>query len=304
MGSTGHLGLVFEVLSADRYVWLTSQTGGIQPVDLSSILRLQKAVKSEWEILQITKAAEQAERLFREMAKHVRPGMSEIQLSASLEGRLREWGHGGTIRVRRPGTELVLLYAVSGNGALYPTHFDGPVGGEGPYPSASPGSGWKSIQKNETLLVDVVTFFNGYHTDQSRTYFIGKKIPSAVQQAHQFCLDVVSELEEELRPNQVCSRIFQKIHTWVKEKGSPEGFMGYDENRVRFYGHGIGLELDEWPIIAERFDHELRQGMTIALEPKAFLMGKGPVGIENTYVITEQGCRSLCTSPNGIQILG
>ena len=76
--------------------------------------------------------------------------------------------------------------------------------------------------------------------------------------------------------------------------------MGYAENRVKFFGHGVGVELDEWPIIADRVKLLLREGMVVALEPKAFLRGVGPVGIENTYVITARGCESLCARPREI----
>ena len=55
-------------------------------------------------------------------------------------------------------------------------------------------------------------------------------------------------------------------------------------------------ELDELPVIAARLDLELRPGMVVAVEPKAFLEGIGPVGIENTYLITPGGCESLCTA--------
>ena len=70
--------------------------------------------------------------------------------------------------------------------------------------------------------------------------------------------------------------------------------MGYGENRVKFFGHGVGLELDEFPIIAAKIDLDLKPGMVIALEPKAYLPKIGPVGIENTYLITENKCKNLC----------
>ena len=89
-----------------------------------------------------------------------------------------------------------------------------------------------------------------------------------------------------------------EIHTF--QYGEPEGFMGFEDNRVKFFGHGVGLELDEFPVLADRVDLELAPGMVVAVEPKAFLSGVGPVGIENTYLIGEDGCESLCSSPREI----
>ena len=69
--------------------------------------------------------------------------------------------------------------------------------------------------------------------------------------------------------------------------------MGHGENRVRFFGHGVGLELDELPVLAAKIDLRLAEGSVLAVEPKAFLAGIGPVGVENTYVVREAGCESL-----------
>ncbi len=59
--------------------------------------------------------------------------------------------------------------------------------------------------------------------------------------------------------------MFRAVDSWAKAKGEPEGFMGYGENRVKFFGHGVGLELDEMPVIADRIDLKLAEGMVIAV---------------------------------------
>ena len=79
--------------------------------------------------------------------------------------------------------------------------------------------------------------------------------------------------------------------------------MGAGENRVKFFGHGIGVELDEFPIIAEIMDIELKSGMAVAMEPKAFLKSPGPVGAENTYFVTDGKCERLCQAPMEILLL-
>jgi len=294
LGNKGQLGLAFDVTPASTYLWLVDELEGHSTGDISTTLRLQKAIKSEWEIAQIRKAAEQASTLFQEIRNHLRPGITELELSGSIESRLRSLGHGGILRIRNPGSELPIINVVSGDSALYPTNFDGPTGGEGPYPSAASGAGWKRIVENETVLVDMVTSVNGYHADHTRTFYLGRDLPREAQQAHSFCLEVLNRLEQHMRSGRNCADIYQETHTWVEKQGPPEGFMGYGENRVKFFGHGVGLELDELPIIAAKIDLELKLGMVIAVEPKAFLKGIGPVGVENTYLVTEKGCKSLC----------
>ena len=301
MGSGKGLGMAMDATPASTFISLMSKLHDCIPVDISIELKSQRAVKSEWEIAQIEKAAQQAELLFHEIAEFLGPGITDIEASASIERRLRMMGHGGTIRVRRTGSDLALILVVSGDAAMYPTSFDGPLGGEGPYPSAAIGSGWKEMKRGETVIVDMVTLYNGYHADHSRTYYLGKEVPDKIKEAHAFCIEVLTLLEKRLRPGEECAKIFCEVQSWVEKHKVPEGFMGYGENRVRFFGHGVGLELDEFPVIADRIDQKLRPGMVLAIEPKAFLKGVGPVGVENTYLVTETGCRSLCEAELDIQ---
>ena len=79
--------------------------------------------------------------------------------------------------------------------------------------------------------------------------------------------------------------------------------MGCDDQRVRFVGHGVGLEIDEYPFIAQGQSLLLKEGMVIALEPKAIIPGKGVVGIENTHVVTQDGLRQLTTLEEQICIV-
>jgi Xaa-Pro aminopeptidase len=75
--------------------------------------------------------------------------------------------------------------------------------------------------------------------------------------------------------------------------------MGYRENRVNFIGHGIGLELDELPILAKGLKAPIKPGMTFALEPK-FVFPEGAIGIENSFVMTENGPEYLSITPEVI----
>ena len=109
------------------------------------------------------------------------------------------------------------------------------------------------------------------------------------RRAHEFCCEILRRLENRLRPGAVCSEIYRATLAEAQELGEPEGFMGYGDNRVRFFGHGVGLELDELPVLADRVDIVLQPGMVVAVGPKAFLSDVGPVGIENTYVVTPDG---------------
>ena len=79
--------------------------------------------------------------------------------------------------------------------------------------------------------------------------------------------------------------------------------MGYGENRVRFIGHGVGLELDELPVLAPRQQMALEPGHVIAVEPKFFFPGKGAVGLENTYLVTDSGLERISLSSEELAVV-
>ena len=292
-GDAGKVGLAMDVTPASTFVRLQKGLALDRLADLTGTVRAIRSVKSAWEIEQIRRASDQVTTLYSEIAARIRPGITELELTGHVEGRLRALGHGGTIRVRRPGSDITMGVVVSGASALYPTSFNGCVGAEGPYPTSASGAGWKKLAAGDTVMLDLVTVYNGYHADTTRTFFIGDEPPEEALRAHAFCLETLRALEERMLPGRVCSEIYREVLALTQERGEPQGFMGYGENRVRFFGHGVGLELDEMPVLADRIDVPLEAGMILAVEPKAFVEGIGPVGIENTYVVTPDGPRAL-----------
>jgi len=285
----GPLGVMMDVLSASKYLWMKGKLETVEFADIAMAVRLQRAVKSEWELAQIREAAGQADRVFSEIGNYIKPGITELELTGMVEARLRQLGHSGALRIRGGNSALAMIMAVSGDSALYPTNFDGPGGGPGPGPAAPAGSGWKMIARNETVMLDIVSDHNGYHSDQTRIFFTGTQIPEEAVKAHRFCVDVLERVQLAMKPGRICQDIYEEVNQWVQDNGPPEGFMGYSENRVKFFGHGVGIELDEFPIIADRIQVELKPGMAVAVEPKGFLKGIGAVGGENTFIIGREG---------------
>jgi Xaa-Pro aminopeptidase len=293
VGDAGRAGLAMDVTPAATFARLIERIDSGRFVDLSSAVRAVRAVKSPWELEQLRRASDQVTTLYAEVPDLIRPGVTELELTGRVEGRLRSLGHGGTIRVRRPGSDITMGVVVAGDSALYPTSFNGCVGAEGPYPTAASGGGWKPLAEGETVMLDLVTVHNGYHADTTRTFFVGDEPPEQALRAHGYCLEILRAIEERLRPGRVCSEIYREVDELASARGEVQGFMGHGENRVRFFGHGVGLELDEMPVLAERIDVPLESGMVLAVEPKAFVKGLGPVGIENTYLVTPEGPQRL-----------
>jgi len=287
------IGLSLDVTRAIVYTLITKLWPEARINDTSWTLKILKSIKSKWEIKQIKGATAQASALMQQLPKIIKVGMTELKAAALLEKYLRESGHPGIMRIRGAAETHSCLQFSAGDSANYPTNFNGPLGSIGLYPAAGTGPTENKIRPGQTIMLDFVTSFNGYHADFSRTYFAGNEVPDNILAAHQYCLDVLEQLEKLLVPGNNCQEIYKQVLARALTAGTPEGFMGYGENQVRFFAHGIGTELDEMPVIADRVDLKLKAGMVLAVEPKAFLTGIGAVGAEDTYVIETDGPVSL-----------
>jgi len=106
-------------------------------------------------------------------------------------------------------------------------------------------------------------------------------------------LEVQQLVKKLAKPGVKSGEIYNQALEKTKDLGYADHFMGIGNERVRFVGHGIGLEVDEYPFLAAGQQLELQAGMTIAVEPKLIFPGKGVVGIENTHVVTEDGLEQL-----------
>lgn len=285
------VGLEMEVIPASIYLRLLNLFPQAKIHDIGTIIRRIRMIKSSWEIEQMRKAAAISCLVHNEIPNILKAGISELALAAEIEHLFRLYGHQGVVRLYRFNQELYFGCVSSGSNASYPTYFDGPVGVQGLYPASPLMAGRKIINPSEPVICDLVSGFNGYCVDMSRTYAIGDLDKKFVQ-AYDFCLQMRSEIFNRLKPDKKCDEIYVEVMEQASRSQFANGFMGYDENKCKFLAHGVGLELDELPVIAQGFDLPLEPGMTIAVEPKTFFTDGG-VGIEDTVLITKDGYQLL-----------
>jgi Xaa-Pro aminopeptidase len=149
-------------------------------------------------------------------------------------------------------------------------------------------------------MVDLCGGYGGYVADKTRIFVPGGLRDEEMLRAHHFALQIQAEVQARLRPGAHTGRIYQAVEGIVHDSPFAGNFMGYGDNRSRFVGHGVGLELDELPVLAARSEIVLKEGMVVAVEPKFFFGDRGGVGIENTWVITQDGCRNLTADDDQI----
>ncbi len=267
--------------------------------DGTSAVRELRMIKSPQEVAKIKEAARVLDTAFMRSLSYIHPGMSEIEMLSRIEAEMRQMGHIGVIRSRGYNQLLTAGVIMSGAAAAMPAFFDGPAGGEGLSPAYPQGSGRNRFERNTPILVDVGCCIDGYNIDQSRTIVFGE-LPRELRRAYETSERIAREAEERMRPGAVCEDLYMQSLRTAEEAGLLDHYMGYKSDRAKFLGHGIGLEIDELPVLAERFAAPLAPGMVIAVEPKFTFPGQGVVGTEDSYLITEDGWERLSATRQGL----
>ena len=285
--ASGAVGLELDVLPAGEYLRMAKEFPATRFADASPAIRRLRQVKSPYEIACLEEAGRRLALALEHLRRTVRPGMDERAVSAEMEGTLRRAGDPGHVRVRNWRAEVVNGVTAAGVSAAHPVAFDGPVGSVGSHPALPTGPGARVLLPGEPLVVDVVASAGGYLVDVTRVFHAGV-LPDHFRRGHDFIRELLAWLETQLRPGAVPADLYREAAARAEAAGYGEVFMNRGGSKVSFIGHGIGLELDEWPVLAVGWTDPLAAGMAVAVEPK-LIFDDGGVGLENTYVIAESG---------------
>lgn len=295
------MGLEYDVLPVANYLRYEKIFSQTRLVDISYPLRLFRAVKSAEEIARLEANGRVYAQLLEYASTVLRPGMTEIELEGLLEAKARMLGHETMLRTRAFGFEFHFGGVVAGPQGAISGYFDGPVTGLGASYAHPLGPSHTPIQAGDMVMMDLVIAQEGYQVDATRMLVIGE--PSQkMAAAYEFSCEIQERARLALIPGRKTGDVYAELVDWVEKETPYAGnFMGYGQNRVRFIGHGVGLELDELPTISKGAQEILAPGMTIAVEPKFIFPGEGAVGIEDTLVIAgEKGARFLTHAPKSI----
>lgn len=262
-----------------------------------SVLQDLRMVKSEYELKQMEQSGAIHETVLDIVApKLIYGGISEAQLAIALYSEMVQRGSHGTARFNQALGEEAVGIASFGKSGLVRTGFDGPGGTDGTCIAVqSIGNAFRKLQPGRLVYLDIPCGFDGYHTDKTVVYYYGDLAKDEqskhLMEAQQRCLELEQEVVRLMVPGEPIENLY--LRTMDKfDNIYGDAFM----NGGKFLGHSIGLVMDEAPAIAKGFKQSLQPGMTFAVEPKIALPGLGMVGTENTYVVTENGARSLTGS--------
>jgi len=297
--ATARLGLEFDVLPVMNYRRYERLFPQADLVDCGAALREIRAVKSPWELEQLRQAGVRAASAFAAAASALAPGVTEGELASVIVSTLWRDGHPGLLRMRGMNQEMSLVHVLSGPDAGIASGADSPLGGQGRTAAYPQGASDRPIRKGEAVVIDLGASMDGYTVDQTRTFSIGP-LPETLSSAYETCRSIHREIASAARPGVPCGQIYELAVRQASEAGYETTFMGTAPMQVSFVGHGVGLEVDELPILGRGLEAPLDVGNVIAVEPKIRIPGTGAVGIEDTCVVTAGGLEALTIGDEGV----
>ncbi|MEJ5359654.1 MAG: Xaa-Pro peptidase family protein [Desulfobacterales bacterium] len=296
------IGLELDVLPANLFFSYRGLFPQAELPDISTDIRLLRAVKSPWEMERIREAAALSDRVASRVPELLREGMTEVELAGRVEAEARRLGHPGIVRMRLWGSELFYGHLLSGPSGAVPSYLSSPTGGSGVDPAVAQSAGFRRIGRNEPILVDYVFVRSGYISDHARIFSLGPLDPE-LERAHRAMIDLQLRLREFARPGVASGEVYAFALRQAEAEGYGEHFMGFGPERIRFVGHGVGLELDEFPFLNAGQSLALAEDMVVALEPKLIFPGVGVVGVENTHRVTAEGLVPFGCYPDEITVV-
>lgn len=290
------VGLELDLLPYNSVMRLRAALGDtIATPNASPVLRAARSVKTAMELEALRLSGIKQEHIYRLIPKLYREGMRDIELQVEIERALRLEGCLGQFRISGDSMEIYMANILTGRNADNPTPYDFAMGGAGLDPSLPVGANGEIIKDHTTVMVDANGNFTGYMTDMTRTFSLGTIEELAVK-AHDTSIAICDAIAKAARPGTEAKSLWKIAETMAADAGLSEYFMGHTQ-KAGFVGHGVGIEINELPVLAPRSRDIIAEGNVIAVEPKFVIPKVGAVGIENTYIVGRDATECITRAP-------
>lgn len=297
----GTLGMELDILPATQYFKVSELFSEFGIIDISGLILEQRKTKDPQEIESTREACRIVHEGHLRILDVLREGMTELELSSEIEDAHRKAGHEGLYFIRQPDFFMGLGPLASGVNLSKIAGKIQSITGVGLSPSIPMGASTKTINKGDMIVVDIPTHYRGYHADQSRTYVLGDP-PDICRTMYDGMKEIADQIIEMLRPGISCDDLYKKAIKVAEEIGMSSYFMrlGVDPKKVPFIGHGVGLEVNEPPLLGKNNHEVLEEGMIIALELEMSASIGEVVKLEDTILITSDGVEVLTITPRDL----
>jgi Xaa-Pro aminopeptidase len=243
---------------------------GVSLTPSGGVVELRRMVKSEDEIALIRRSVLTNSRAFAGSIRYIRPGVRESDLAAHLEFRMRRLG------AQAPAFEAIVAF-----------------GERSALPHARPTA--KTLVNNQLLLIDMGANVDGYASDMTRMAFLGRPGPR-VRRMYDAVLRAQLAAVSSVREGVTAEEVDRAARRVLKVEGLDRAF-------VHSTGHGLGLEIHELPRLGKGDRTFLKAGMAITIEPGVYLQGFGGIRIEDTVLVTRNGCDVLTPTSRELIVL-
>lgn len=257
----------------------------------TALLRTIRMVKTPWEITQIRLSARAHETTYSQITSCYRPGMTDLAFQYEIEKYMRKNGSIGMFRAFGANMDIFMGSVLAGDNAETPSAFDFALGGGGQHPSSPLGANGTPLKDGTAIMVDMAGNYTAYLTDMTRVFSVGNLTEQAYR-AHQVALHIQNEIASIAKPGTSCADLYNLAVSIANKEGLSNYFMG-TRQQAKFVGHGVGIQINELPVLTARSKELLEPNIVFALEPKFVIPGTGAVGIENTFLVTETGIEKI-----------
>jgi len=302
-GAGQRVGTELDVLTiAQSFVWQRA-LGDRKLVNLSGDILAQRMIKDATEIESLKKSCAAVHAGHLRIVAQLRAGMSELALSAEIEHAQRLAGHEGAFFMRQHDFVMSRGPLASGpnlrrtSGTIYT------ITGTGLSSAVPAGPSRRIIEAGDLVMVDIPTCVDGYHADQSRTYAAGHA-PAGAVALYTRLRETADYLIDHLRPGMTTGEAFALALEHATALGLEESFLGFEAQAPsHFIGHGVGLEINEPPLLARNGKEPLMSGMVLAIELHVMQPGGLTLKLEDTVHLTDDGVELLTVSPRALIVV-
>ncbi|WGU93657.1 Xaa-Pro peptidase family protein [Paenibacillus dendritiformis] len=265
--------LAFEKnhISVARFEALAAALDAKRYADAGPILQELRVIKSPEEVERLLEAIRVIEDVLMEGVSRVRPGITELDVVAELEYLMKKKG------AERPSFDTMVL-----------------AGERAALPHGVPGN--RVIREGELLLFDLGVYVNGYASDITRTFAVGE-----VNEESRRIYDTVLAANEAAIAAVKPGVTFGSLDRTARQVIEDRGYGDYFTHRL---GHGLGLDVHEYPSVHGRNEDVLKPGMVFTIEPGVYVPNVAGVRIEDDVIVTEDGVRVLTSYPKELTVIG
>ncbi|MCG6533643.1 MAG: Xaa-Pro peptidase family protein [Syntrophales bacterium LBB04] len=294
----GILGMEADVIAASFYLRMTRAFPQFKISDVSKVVLEQRKIKDERELEWLRQSGRIVHAGHERILNVLRVGMTEIELSAEIEDAHRRAGHEGQYFHRQFDFFMGRGVLASGEDLSRIAGKVQSISGMGLSPALPLGASARVIGRGDMIVVDIPTLYRGYHSDQSRTYVIGRA-PAACHDLYQGMKEICDRTIEYLKPGVTCAEVYETALSVAREIGMEPYYLrlGGNPEILPFVGHGVGLEVNELPLLSRHNPDIIQEGVVTTIEIEMWKSEREVVKLEDTIVVHAEGAEILTLSP-------